>query len=49
MTHIFSNKAYHEDEEFAEVVLDTLPEADNLDHHMELINSHYPDQRIDND
>ena len=46
MTHIFSNKAYNEDEEFAQIVLDTLPEANNLEHHMELIGEHYTDLTV---
>lgn len=46
MTYIYSRKAYDGDEEFADVVLSTAAEADNLGHHMRLIGEEYPDLEV---
>ena len=42
-TLIYSRKAYTEDTEFTEVVESTAAEANNQEHHIELIQAHYPD------
>ena len=46
MTHIYSRKAYQDDEEFADIVESTASEANNLLHHMELIQEQYPDLQV---
>ena len=46
MTYIYSRKAYNEDEEFADIVESTASEANNLEHHMELIGNEYPDMYV---
>lgn len=46
MTLIYSRKAYNEDAQFAEVVEATANEANNLEHHMDLIQEEYPDLQI---
>ena len=46
MTHIYSRKAYHDDSTFMEVVESTAQEANNLEHHMDLIQDEYPDLQI---
>lgn len=46
MTLIYSRKGYDQDEEFAEIVLGTAAQADNLEHHMELIQEEYPDLQV---
>lgn len=43
MTLIYSRKAYHDDAEFASIVESTAMEANNLEHHIELINKYYPE------
>ncbi len=42
MTHIYSRKAYQNDKKFAKIVEETSREANNLEHHMELIQEYYP-------
>lgn len=46
MTYIYSRKAYHDDEEFAEVVESTSNIANSLEHHMELIQAEYPELEV---
>jgi len=47
MTHVYSRKAQiQDDDQFAEVVETTAKLANNKDHHMELIQEHYPDLTI---
>jgi len=46
MTHIYSRKAYNLDTEFADVVESTSREANNLEHHMELIQDFYPELEV---
>ena len=46
MTHVYSRKAYQEDEAFAQVVESTANLANNKEHHIELIQEEYPDLTI---
>lgn len=46
MTYLYSRKAYQEDMEFAEIVESTAEKANNLTHHIQLIQEHYPNLTV---